>query len=318
MRKFLFILALNFLTLVIHAQQENQYTQFPYLLANVNPAQAGAEDHLSVTVMNRNQWAGINGAPKTQLLSIELPSVLNSLGFGLNASRQTVGISEKIDVQGIYAYKISVKQHAISLGLQGSYRNQSQDFTKDELVAIQGFELDPSIERTRYSVSNFNLGFGVLWRSNKHSLGLSFPRMAKSNIDQPGEQDVTFSSEVRHAYLIGSYKFDLLSNWSYEPSILVKYAENTPTDLDVFSNFIYNEQLHLGMNVRAGGTSDSLFDSIALIFGLKLRQSILASVSYDFTTSQINEFENGSFELVLKYTLNKDLTPNKFQNPRYY
>lgn len=318
MKKLVSIIFFIWLSLCASAQQENQYTQFPYLKANINPAEAGSHDHLSFTVMNRNQWAGINGAPKTQLLSIELPSVLNSIGFGLNATRQTVGISEKIDIQGIYAYKMKIKNHLISLGLQSSYRNQSQDFTKDELVAIQGFELDPSIERTRFTVSNFNIGFGLLWRSEKHSLGVSFPRMARSNIDNDIEQDLTFTNEVRHAYLIGSYRFSLLDSWTFEPTMLLKYAENAPIDLEVFSNFIYNEQLHLGLNVRAGGTASSLFDSVALIFGLKLRQSILASVSYDFTTSRIREFENGSFELVLKYTLNKDIKPHKFQNPRYY
>ena len=299
----------------LSAQQESQSTQFPYLRALINPAKAGVDDILSVSLRHRNQWAGLQGAPQSQSIVIEFPRVFNALGLGLNINRQMIGITEKIDLQLSYGYSFNINDNILSLGLNSSYRRLTQDFTKEELIAIEGFELDPSIDRTVYNSDIYNVGFGLLWQTSKHFLGISLPRTVKSKFDFDAELDDLSTQEFRHAYVIGSYTFLLQDDWKFEPTFLFKIIENAPLDFDLFSNFIYKEQLFLGMNIRAGGTTDSLFDSVALIFGLQMHKDIFASISYDFTTSKIGRYENGSFELILNYTLNSRRLPKEIKNP---
>src|SRR5688572_24453499 len=58
--------------LLLHSaqgQQKPQYTQ--YILNNyiLNPALSGIENYTDVKISGREQWAGLNGAPRTMYLS---------------------------------------------------------------------------------------------------------------------------------------------------------------------------------------------------------------------------------------------------------
>ena len=55
------------------AQQKPQYTQ--YILNNyiLNPALSGIENYTDVKMSVRDQWVGLNGAPKTMYLSVHKP-----------------------------------------------------------------------------------------------------------------------------------------------------------------------------------------------------------------------------------------------------
>ena len=52
------------------AQAKSSYNQ--YILNNfiLNPAQAGIENYTDVKISARDQWVGLNGAPKTTYFSI--------------------------------------------------------------------------------------------------------------------------------------------------------------------------------------------------------------------------------------------------------
>jgi len=53
-----------------NAQQLPQFTQYMYNTISINPAYAGSRNALSIVALNRNQWAGFDGGPQTQTLSI--------------------------------------------------------------------------------------------------------------------------------------------------------------------------------------------------------------------------------------------------------
>lgn len=298
------------------AQQETQYTQFAYTGLNYNPAVAGLEDKLSVTGRIRNQWSGIDGAPQAQSLLIEFPTIFNSVGIGVIANRSTIGIQERNDLAAMYAYKVRLQEATISFGLQVSFRQFVNDFSKPGLIAIDGIDPDSSLSRNRFSSNIFNLGIGAFLDSKRYYLGFAIPRYLRPNIDI--NKDDKGSKEVRHIYGMFGLKFNLSSNWKTQPQFLLTLVEQAPFDLDIQNNFIYQDQVHLGFNVRAGGTQESLFESFALLIGFKFTEEIFASLSYDFNTTTLRQFEEGSFEVLLSYKIGKDRTPNNIQNPRYF
>ena len=61
----------------VQAQQDSQYTQYMYDTHSINPAYAGSRGSLSIMGVYRNQWVGLEGAPKTLNFSAHSP-----IGFG--------------------------------------------------------------------------------------------------------------------------------------------------------------------------------------------------------------------------------------------
>jgi type IX secretion system PorP/SprF family membrane protein len=72
MRRLTHILVLFTLLLTgfVYGQQDPHYTQYMYNQNILNPAYAGSRGDLSIGILGRTQWVGIDGAPNTQTLNI--------------------------------------------------------------------------------------------------------------------------------------------------------------------------------------------------------------------------------------------------------
>ena len=57
----------------VHAQQDPQYSQYMFNQMVLNPAYAGSKEALSSSLILRNQWVGLDGAPKTITFSSHAP-----------------------------------------------------------------------------------------------------------------------------------------------------------------------------------------------------------------------------------------------------
>lgn len=310
------ILILLCISSSLYAQQDNQYTQYGYTPLYYNPGYAGIDEQFSFIARHRNQWTGLPGSPSGQSILLNFPPILNVLGIGITANRNTIGISEKNDLTGMYSYKLKIDKASVSLGLQMSMRQFVNDFTKAELIPIDGFALDPSIKQERYTNNIFNVGAGIYAKTPRYYVGISVPRIVKGDLDS--ESINGLSREARHIYGQLGFNLKLGLTWKIEQHNLIKIAENAPFDVDTQVNFIYENQVHLGLNYRAGGTQKSIMESVSFLLGFKFTPSVFASMSYDFSTTALRNYENGSFEILLKYQLQKITTPKSIQNPRYY
>ena len=305
-----------FFSSVGFSQQNSQISQYAYSKLFYNPAVAGENSYTSITGIYRDQWSGIDGSPKSNFLSINFPTVIKRLGFGLSFQNQNIGIQTKTDISGMYAYKLNVGETTTSIGMQFSFRNFKNDFTNSSLLAIDGFDLDPSINREIYTESLFNVGIGAYFKAKRYYLGFSVPRMIRSSIDPIEFDDV--SKESRHFYAAAGVEIPLSLDWTFHPQSLFKWSEQAPYDIDILALFIYRNQFHLGLNMRTGGTQQSLLESVDLLLGFKITNRIFLSMAYDFTLTDLREFENGSFELLLRYDFNNIVKPKEIENPRYF
>lgn len=71
-----------------------------------NPAFAGCNDALSITLMYRDQMTGFEGAPKNSSLSVHAPLKNNRIGLGLTYSSSSYGINREKSLTGNYSYRI--------------------------------------------------------------------------------------------------------------------------------------------------------------------------------------------------------------------
>jgi hypothetical protein len=57
----------------IKAQNQVNISQYMLYQPVLNPSAIGSYNDISVAVLHRNQWSGFNGAPKTNMLSVNSP-----------------------------------------------------------------------------------------------------------------------------------------------------------------------------------------------------------------------------------------------------
>lgn len=318
MRKLIYIsLLLIGISTASSGQQEQLYTQFMYNKLAYNPAYAGHYEHISFTGIVRNQWIGFPGAPKSQSLSINMPIADQKLGFGINATNNTIGISSKHTIEGAYSYRFRTGSNSmLSIGLQTSLRRYTIDYTDNRLVAIDGTPLDPAISGQKLNRNVINFGGGIYFNSPNFFVGVSAPRLSEADLDF--DNSLGLSTEARVYYAMAGGEIEINPTWSFTPQVLFKYLDNAPWDLDVNFSFTYNDRVTAGLNYRHGGDSGSLAESIDLIFGFQINDALLIGAAYDFTLSNLRSETAGSIEGVVTYTLGRSRQSNQEVNPRYF
>src|SRR5258708_29914263 len=95
----------------------------------INPAYAGADEKLSLTFINRNQWSGIEGAPTTQTLSAHTLFKKKQFGLGFLLVNDQIGVHRNVNASVSYAYHIQTgDQSYLSMGLQAGVKSFKADY----------------------------------------------------------------------------------------------------------------------------------------------------------------------------------------------
>ncbi|MEM6319866.1 MAG: type IX secretion system membrane protein PorP/SprF [Bacteroidota bacterium] len=323
MRRFLLFTLVISGAWTVAAQQDVQYTQFMYNKLAYNPAYAGSLEAICATAIVRNQWLGLEGAPRSQVFSFDAPLSDNRVGLGLNIARNTIGISTNYNIDAAYAYRVSLGKGTIGVGLQGSVRSFNANYSDDRLVAIQNTGIDASIPVGQQNKMAPNFGAGVYYKEDKLYVGFSIPRLLENNIDF-SEDETIISESVRHFYFMGGYVFDVNEKIQIQPQMLFKYTENTPFDLDFNMSAIFMEKYMVGATYRSGGSSRGLpAESIDLLFSTQINENFLFGISYDVTISEIRDYSSGSIEAMVRYCFKKKKSDEQevegdYLNPRFF
>lgn len=315
MKYWSFIISI-FLSLPLFSQQQQMYTQFMYNKIALNPAFAGNETYLSASLLYRDQWTGFPGAPTAQVFNVNLPRFGNRVGMGFNIERQSIGITQKITYEMMYAYKFLLGDGTLSMGMNASGRNYVQDYTDSRLMAIQGIVQDPSIPATRQSKNLFNAGFGVYFNTNTFFIGASVPRMIHADLDF--DKNNFFSTEVRHLFFMTGGTFIVNNDVRLTPQMLLKLAENTPFGVDLNGSITWKDKYIAGLTYRTGGAHGDLGESLDLLFSFQMSERLMMGFAYDISLSKLNVANSGSLEAIITY----NLIPRKIKyviiNPRYF
>lgn len=311
------LIVILFMAFKLIGQQDLLFTEFAYDKLGFNPAYAGAYDHTSLTLLYRNQWIGLDGAPSFFSFTSNFPALNQNIGLGLNLGKSSISIFDRLTFEGSYAYKIPIDYGTLSFGLSTSWRQFTADFSDSRLRSLTGFENDPAIDPNKFTKIVFNLGFGAYFSTDNFYIGASIPRLSKSDIDFD-EVDELKSTEIRHSYIMGGGKWNISRYWELSPQLLLKLPEGVPLKFEVNLTSIYDERFHIGVNYSSGGSAEEPIESIDLILGLQYNNQIFFGFAYDFTLSSLAAYESGSLEMVANYRFVKKSRADIIINPRYY
>src|SRR5688572_23136126 len=111
------------------AQQRVQFTQYMFNGLVINPAYAGADEALSLTLIQRKQWSNVDGSPSTQSLSAHTLFGKKHFGLGMTLINDKIGIHKNLSALTNYAYhlKVGAKSY-LSMGVQAGIHSRKSNY----------------------------------------------------------------------------------------------------------------------------------------------------------------------------------------------
>lgn len=295
--------ALAAFTSVSFAQQDPQFTQFMHNKLIYNPGYAGTSQAICANVLYRQQWVNFPGAPKTGLISIDMPIGSLPLGIGLNVMNDQIGFSKTLFARLALAWNRPLGAGMLGVGIDGGILQQqfngnwiTPDGNLSQDNAIPGYTSGtPSATNPNLNALTYDLGFGAYYTiPNKMYVGISSTHLTA--------QDISAGSKVkyslaRHYYLMAGYTFAFPNNPDHaiQPNIKVK-TDAASTQLDVNLTYLYKNTFWFGVSYR-------MQDAIAPMVGARFlpNKSLKVGYSYDVTTSKIKGYSAGTHEIMLGY-----------------
>lgn len=284
----------------IFGQQDPQYTQYMYNQNILNPAYAGSKGVLSIGMLGRTQWVGVNGAPETLTLSLHSP-ISNSIGLGLSVIHDEIGPAKEDNVYADFSYTIQTSDEGnLAFGLKAG-------FTFLDVRITEGLTSGDILLNEPVNLSTPNFGAGIYYYTQKFYAGLSIPNFLETRHLDSKNGKVTTASERMHYFLTTGYVFDISENVKLKPSAMVKAAIGAPVSIDLSANALINDKFELGLSYRFD-------DSISGIIGFNVTDDLRIGYAYDYTTSNFGDFNSGSHEVMLLFDFNR----KKLKSPRFF
>lgn len=296
------IIVLFCVTATAKAQYDAQFSQYFMALGYYNPAYAGTSGDLNLFGIYRQQWVGMEGAPKSFFVTADMPLKLGETTHGIGAIMftESLGLFQNTHVAGQFAYKHKFLGGTLSVGLQFGIVNQSFDGTKvyfpsgssDSADGESGSETDPSIPSTSVDAMAFDLNAGLFYTRENFYVGIGAMHVTEPEL---------MLEENAYTYIAGSYNlvggYNIqLKNPLYElqPSVFLK-TDTRSFQADITGRLVYNKMFN-------GGFSWRVNESVVFLLGAAFG-NVQVGYAYDFPTTPILKGSHGSHELMVSYKL---------------
>ncbi len=310
MQRIRLILPLALLALsanVASAQQELMISQYMFNGLFLNPAYAGSHPYTSATALHRSQWVGMEGAPRTNLLGIDGPLMGNKMGLGFTFSHDMIGVSRDVEMAANYAYRIRTGSNGhLAFGLKAGL-----SFYTAKLSDLVYWDTQDALYQNNISNATVGkFGFGLYWNNERSFVGISVPTIYAADgklSSQPSDAPEHYFTQ--HYYLNAGHVFELNENFDLKPSVLIKYQQQAPPEVDLNMNLLFKDRFWLGAGYRTG-------DAVVGMVEFQINRLFRVGYAYDMNTSKLRHYNGGSHEVMLGIDLGKE--PIMIKNPRYF
>lgn len=296
------------------AQTEPHYTMFMYDKLLYNPAYAGSRDVTSVNADYRDQWTGINGAPKTVNVTLDGPvgsymAPFRSVALGISIDNEQLGVENNTDLKAYYAYRIKLSKSVLSFGLEAGAKIYSANYS-----ALNPYQQnDPNLTHNINNELLPNFGAGVYWSGDKFYAGLSIPNLLENYYDKnkTGIDNVA-SREIRGYYLNAGYVYTVNDILKLQPQFILRYSGDgsyqLPVNCDLNISAILYDRLMFGVTYRTD-------NSVEGIVHIQATKNLNIGYAYDYLMSALEGYAGGSHEIVVGYDFIRD--NSKYTTPRF-
>lgn len=300
----------------VFGQYDPQFSQNMFNPLLVNAGYAGFSGRTNAVLLNRTQWVGIEGAPKTTVVGADMSVnfLRNKGGVGLVIMSDEIGFFQNITLQGILAQRYDLGEGEFGVGVNLGIVNQTFDGSKVILKPSAGGEYhqatDPLVPTSEVNGFAFDMGFGTWYSRPDYYLGFSILHLFAPKPNFKDELDVYIP---RSFFLTGGYNYKFLEKpLELQPSVFLKQSSGS-WQMDLNVNLMFQEKYWTGLTYR-------LQDAVVLFAGIELKNGIKIGYSYDITTSALSGAgSNGSHEIMVGYRfdVSTEKREKRYKSVRY-
>ncbi len=310
------LLVMTMAALGLKAQQAPIFTNYSNSYAYSNAGFFGMSEGINVLGLYRMQWAGFvdnDGneiAPKTFLLSGDMPLRALHGGLGFSIMQDKLGFENNVNVGLGYSFHVDLGGSTLGIGLAGTLLNRTVDFS--QLHPNQ--ESDPILQGLgEESAMLFDFNVGLFWQiPESFYVGFSVVNVLQSMskaLSDNSETSASFTTDRTFYAVVGyPFQFENLPMLSFVPSVSVM-SNISSTQFNASARVIYNNLFSLGVNYR-------FQESIGLMAGVTIKDFTIA---YSYDINMMGLGLPGSHEIGLSYCFKLDLdrTPRDYRSVRY-
>jgi type IX secretion system PorP/SprF family membrane protein len=307
-KKFVLI-CLVVISSALQAQQDALFTQYMYNKLEFNPAYAGSGEGLALNMIYRLQWVGIKGAPRTLSFTAHTPLRNPHIGLGFSAYSDVLGPSVDYNVMGTFAYRIIFSASKLCFGVSGGIKYFDIDWNQLNPKDAGDLELTSQVKNKVVPDADF----GIYYYASRYYLGVSSKHLLENQVDvstSTVDGTLNFTRLLRHFYFMAGGVLPLTKDIVFTPSLLLKYVQNAPLQLDINGSFVFNGLLTLGASYRTD-------NAIGLLVEINLPKGFAIGYSYDIWFNALEATNQGSHEIRLGYDFDL-FGKNRMLSPRYF
>ena len=270
------------------AQIETMYNLYRLNPQVLTPVQAGSKDTSEVHLMYRQQWLGIEGAPRTMYFNGNF-KWKQKRGIGVNAMFDQAGPVRLTMVSGDFAYHTQLSTNwDLSGGIRLGVGNVNLDFANLKLTSPN----DILFEGSRSTGMMFNMGWGVrIARKNQgFYASVSMPRILKYDFGNKsgGYKDASY------VYVMLGNKIEINDDLTLYPNAMARIATDVPISWDAQLMANLKQKLDVGLTYRHQ-------DSWGLRLGVQASKKMYIGYVYEMPTSEISLVSNQTHEMGLRF-----------------
>ena len=277
-----------------NAQQDPQFTHYMYNMSVINPAYATDNAGvINVGGLYRTQWVGAVGAPKTVTAFVHSP-IAKRIEMGLSIVSDEIGdVVKENNVYADFAYVLPLSGNTkLSFGLKGGVTFFDANFN-----GFQYSDANPDPAFANNINRAFpNIGVGTYFFSDKYYIGFSAPNLLETKHLERQDAIASIGVENVHYFLTAGYVFDLNDRLKFKPAFMAKGVEGAPLAVDLTANVLINNFVEAGVGYRFG-------DSVSGLVNFYITPSLRLGYSYDYTLTNLGEFNSGTHEIFLLFDL---------------
>lgn len=320
LRRILLAVAILALALPIatFAQQNGHYSQHMLNKYQFNPAFAGLERSLSISFANRSQWSKLSQNPNQQALSAHLPVYLINGGVGLLLENETLGLEKNTSIQFSYNYVVQNTLGIFSAGAGiGFYRKQLNGAgiltPEGEYQGGLINHNDPELIESVINGSTAQWQIGIYYAGKFFESGFSIQNLPAHALNL---NPTKIELKPRYIFYAESGFDGWTTSVKLRPSMMIMLnAQEIQLTSSVIADF---GNILVGLGLR--GFDRNSLEGLNFILGMHINKNIRLSYSYDYGLNSLQDYSEGSHELLLNYNLQKliglGLPPKIIYNPR--
>lgn len=279
---------------LIFAQQTPVFANYSYNTVVLNPAHAGYYEDVDATLVNSGFLNSMDGSPQNLSLTVNAPLRSKHLGLAGGMSVDQIGVTTATSFFGSYSYKIffdseyaqgrwwAYDPNIISFGITAGGIQYNED-----LLSL-GILDDPEFQQ---NINEFvpTLGLGFLYNKDRIYFGLSAPNLLGSSVST--ERGINLKTAY---YSYFGYRFftTQLEEVLVNPSVLVKYVDGAPLQVDCNVMVNYLNKVEFGAGYRTSET-------VSLLAGVHIGTNFKLIYNYSYALKQYNNINTHG--IVLNY-----------------